>query len=112
MFVEDDIIKQLAKHSNKIVMHIKAVGALECDDPVKEEEVWDFYLNKCNLDVLNILIQEKEVYCYFDTLDQAVGAFEEWFPNQNQLLEEEKHLFIRTFIVSPDESIIVTNESL
>jgi hypothetical protein len=110
MFIEDDIIAQLAKHSGKTVMHVKAVGAIECDDEEKEQEVWDFYFGKCDLNVLNILIQFKEAYCYFETPNQAIDAYEEWFPNKNQLLDDEQHLFVRVSFVSPDGSVVGTNE--
>lgn len=110
IFIEDDILAQLAKNSGKIVMHLKAIGAIECDDPEKEQEIWDFYYGKCNLNVLNILSQFKEAYCYFETPTQAIDAFEEWFPNKKQLLEEEQHLFVRVTIISPDGSLVGSNE--
>lgn len=110
IFIEDDILAQLAKQSNKIVMHIKATGAIECNDSEKEQEVWDFYYGKCDLNVLNILSQFKEAYCYFETPFQAINAFEEWFPNKKQLLEEESHLFIKVTIISPDGSLVGNNE--
>ncbi len=110
IFIEDDIIHQLAKHSNKFVMHIKAVCAIECEDETKEQEVWDFYFGKCDLNVLNILMQFKEAYCYFETLSQATDAFEEWFPCKKQLLEDEMHLFVKVILVSPDGSLTALNE--
>lgn len=110
IFIEDDIIFQLAQHSQKLVMHVKAVGAIECDDVQKQEEVWDFYFGKCDLDVLNILRQFKEAYCYFDTQQQAFDAFGEWFAPKKQLLDTEQHLFVKMTLVSPDKSIVMTNE--
>lgn len=110
IFIEDDIIGELAKQSQKIVMHIKAIGVIECNDPIKEEETWDFYFGKCDLNVLNILQQFKEAYCYFETEAQAFTAFEEWFPSKKQLLDDEQHLFVKMTLVSPDKSIVMTNE--
>lgn len=110
IFLEDDIIHQLSKFTGKYVMHIKAIGAIECDDPVKEETIWEFYFNKCDLNVLNILMQYKEAYCYFDTLSQATNAFDEWFPLKKQLLEEEMHLFVKVLLVSPNGTLTVLNE--
>jgi len=110
IFIEDDILQELAKSSGKIVMHIKAVGAIECDDPIKEEEISDFYYGKCDTNVLNILIQFKEAYCYFETVNQAMNAYEEWFPYKKQLLDDEKHLYMRVIIVSPDGSVVINNE--
>jgi hypothetical protein len=110
IFLEDDIIHQLSKYTGKYVMHIKAVGAIECNDSQKEESIWDFYFGKCDLNVLNILMQFKEAYCYFETLTQATDAYEEWFPCKKQLLEEESHLFVKVILVSPDGSLTAFNE--
>jgi hypothetical protein len=110
IFIEDDILFQLAKNSGKIVMHIKAVGAIECNDEEKEQEVWDFYYDKCDLNVLNILMQFKEAYCYFDTPDQAINAYDEWFPSKKLLLDEESHLFVKVTLMSPDGSLAAENE--
>jgi hypothetical protein len=109
IFIEDDIIHQLSMYSNKYVMHLKAVGAIECDDKEKEETIWEFYYGKCDIDVLNILRQFKEAYCYFETFDQAINAYDEWFPNKNQLLDDEMHLYVRVSLVSPDRSITALN---
>jgi hypothetical protein len=113
LFIEDDILSKLAEHSKKTVMHVKAVGAIECakcGDKEKEDSIWDFYFDKCDLGVLNLLMQFKEVYCYFNTPEQAIHAYEEWFPNKNQLLEGEEHLYVKVSFVSPDGSVIGTNE--
>jgi hypothetical protein len=110
IFIEDDIIHQLSSYSNKYVMHLKAIGAIECDDAEKEETIWEFYYGKCDIDVLNILMQFKEAYCYFETFDQATNAFEEWFPNKAQLLEDEMHLHVMVTLVSPDGSLVALNE--
>jgi hypothetical protein len=110
IFIEDDIIQQLAIYSNKFVMHLKAVGAIECDDKEKEDKIWEFYYGKCDTDVLNVLMQFKEAYCYFETFDQATDAFSEWFPNKDQLLDDEMHLYVRVVLVSPDKSITALNE--
>lgn len=109
IFIESEIIHQLAKHTNKYVMHIKAVGAIECDDEEKIESIWEFYYGKCDTNVLNVLIQFKEAYCYFETLEEATSAFSEWFPNKKQLLDEEMHLFVQLMLVSPDDSLDVIN---
>ena len=108
LFVEDDILAQLAINSNKTVMHVKAVGAIEHEE--KSDEVWDFYYGKCDLGVLNVLMQFKEAYCYFDTPTQAIDAYEEWFPNRNQLLDGEEHLYVKVSFISPDGSVVGTNE--
>lgn len=109
IFIEEDIVGQLAIHTNKFVMHLKAIGAIECDDAEKEETIWEFYYGKCDLDVLNILKQFKEAYCYFETFEQAVNAYDEWFPDKDQLLDDEMHLYVQVTLVSPDESIAALN---
>jgi hypothetical protein len=109
IFIESDILPKLAEHSKKTVMHVKAEGVLDCKDEEKIQETWDFYFGKCDLDVLNILIQFKEAYCFFDTHQEAIDAYDEWFPNKDQILEEESHLYVKVEIVSPDLSIVASN---
>ncbi len=110
IFIESDILPKLAQHTDKSVMHLKAVGILSCDDQEKINEVWDFYYDKCDLDVLNVLMQFKEAYCFFNTYQQAIDAYDEWFPNKNQLLDDENHFYIKVEIVSPDMTLTATNE--
>jgi hypothetical protein len=110
IFLEEDILQQLAKHSGKCVMHLKAVGLLESNADVDEDEVWEFYLGKCPTNVLNILRQFKEAYCFLETNESAIHAFEEWFPSKKDLLEEEMHYYVRVHMVSSDFSINAVNE--
>jgi hypothetical protein len=110
IFIESDILPKLAAYSKKTVMHLKAEGVLACKDEEKINQVWDFYYGKCNLDVLNVLIQFKEAYCFFDTSQEAIDAYDEWFPNKNQILEDEEHFYVNVEIVSPDMSIVASNE--
>lgn len=109
IFIEEDIIGQLAIYTNKFVMHLKAIGAIECDDKEKEDTIWEFYYGKCDLDVLNVLKQFKEAYCYFETSEQAINAYDEWFPNKDQLLDDEMHLHVQVTLVSPDGSVAALN---
>lgn len=109
IFCEEDIIDQLAKNSNKVVMRIQSVGPNQLKNIDEIEEVWDFYYGKCDINVLNALRQFGELYCYFTTIEQAVNAMEEWFPFKNQLLDEEMHYFISCYLVSPDGTVRLQN---
>lgn len=110
IFIESDILQQLAKQSGKVAVHIKAVGILELDDKEKEDEVWEFYFGKCPEQILSILMQFKEVYCFLETNEQAIHAFEEWFPPKSYLLPEEMHFYVRMEMISPDGSISAVND--
>jgi hypothetical protein len=110
IFIESDILPKVAEYSKKTVMHVKAEGVIACKDEKKIEEVWDFYYDKCNLDVLNILIQFKEAYCFFDSHQEAINAYDEWFANKSQLLDEEDHYYVKVEIVSPNMNIVASNE--
>lgn len=108
LFVDTDLLDEIAKFSGKTVMLVKAEGVKNCDDEKKIEEVWDFYFGKCDLNVLNLLKQFGEVYCYFDTVEQGLNAMEEWFPRKSQLLPGEEHLFMDTYLISPDGNTCAT----
>jgi hypothetical protein len=109
-FVEDDVLFQISKQSNKPVMYIESTGLKDCGDDQKIEEVWNFYLDKCDIDVYNALRQFGKVYCYFSTEEQAKNAFEEWFPNYNDLLDEEKHFYFFQHLVVYSSGLNITND--
>jgi hypothetical protein len=109
-FTQDDIIYQLSKNSQKPVMFIESTGLKNCQDAEKVEEVWDFYLGKCDMQIYNALKQYGSVYCYFDTETQAINAFEEWFPNNGDLMDDEKHFYFYQHLVVYSTGINITNE--
>lgn len=109
-FIESDVLFQLSKYSEKPVMFIKSVGLTDCIDTDKIEEVWDFYFGKCDLEILNCLKQFGHAYVYFETEEQAKNAFEDWFPNYGDLLDEEKHFYFYQHLVYYATGINVTNE--
>ena len=107
-FIDEDVIFQLSNLSGKPVMYFRADGPTKYPD--KAQEVWEFYVGKCDLNILNCIRQFGHAYCYFDSLSQATESFEEWFPNKNQLGDDEEHFYIYQHLVFPQESINVTNE--
>lgn len=108
-FIDSDLLFQLSKHSGKPVMFIRADGLVDCDD-AKKEEVWDFYIGKCELSILNCLKQFGHSYVYFETFEQAKNAFEEWFPNYNDLMDDEKHFYFYQHLVFYENGLNITNE--
>lgn len=108
LFLESDILQLLAKESGKSVMHIKAEGIIENPDSI--DEVMEFYLGKIPLDLLNILMQYKEAYCFLETTEALTHAFEEWFPKKHQLMDDEMHFFIKIHAVSADNTINAVND--
>jgi len=110
IFIESDILKQLAKYSGKVAVHLKAVGVLELDDSSKEDEVWEFYFGKIPQNLLSVLMQFKEAYCFLETSEAAQHAFEEWFPLKSYLLPEESHFYVRMEMISPDETLEAVND--
>jgi hypothetical protein len=107
---ESDIIFHLSKNSGKPVMYIESTGIKNCDDEEKIEEVWDFYLDKCDINIYNALRQFGKIYCYFDTEEQAQNAFDEWFPNHSDLMDDEKHFYFYQHLVIYANGINITNE--
>lgn len=107
IFFESDILPKLAKYSGKVASHFKAVGVI--DNPEKEDEVWDFYYGKIPQMLLTLLMQEKEAYVMFKTNDEAINAYDEWFPQKKLLLDDEQHFFVRAEFVSSDGTIHIVN---
>lgn len=108
-FLSDDILFQLSKLSNRPVMYMKAEGPLNCKNAEKIDEIWDFYHDKCDNNIIASLKQSGEIYCYFLTSDQAWNAFNEWFPQQSDLTEEEKDFYIYVRYVSVADGIDIVN---
>lgn len=114
IFDEFEIQKMLAKFSNKWVIHLKAVGVLENRE--REDEVWEWYQDKTELDVLTALINSnpdsREVYVLMDNQSEATFAYETWFPKEINLSDDERHLYVKITVISPDQSYYFTNEKL
>jgi len=86
-FYAVDLLFQLSKHSGKPVMHFKVDGK-------RPDDVWEFYYDKADNTVVSSLRDKGEVYCYFMTIEQAIDAFHEWFPQESDLTEEEKDFYV------------------
>jgi hypothetical protein len=108
-FLDTDILSQLSKHSGKPVIYMRADGPLSLTDSEELQEVWEFYIGKCDLNILNCLRQFGHAYCYFETDDQAWDAFNEWFPNKNELLDEEMKYYVYQNLISFHSDINVVN---
>ncbi len=91
-FYPVDLLFQLSKQSGKPVMHFKVDGK-------KSDEVWEFYYNKADNTVVSGLRDKGEVYCYFQTVEQAMDAFHEWFPQESDLEDDEKHFYVAAELV-------------
>lgn len=109
-FYPQDIHFQLSKNSNKPVMYIRADGPNNCEDADKVKEVWDFYYDKCDNTILSGLIEAGEIYCYFLTVDHALQAFNDWFPQKNVLSEDEMDFYFHVSVISVDDNVYVSNE--
>lgn len=86
-FYPVDLLSQLSKHSGKPVIHFKVDGK-------RSDDVWEFYWGKADNTVVSSLRDKGEVYCYFQTVEQAVDAFHDWFPQESDLLDDEKDFYV------------------
>lgn len=112
IFDEKEIHKMLSKLSQKWVIHAKAEGLL--NNPEKEVEFVEWYADKISdYSLINGLINSdsKELYILFDSGEEVEDAYEDWFPNQNYLYENESFLFVKFIAISPDGKTYFTNES-
>lgn len=108
-FFPEETLDQLSKHSGKPVMYIRADGPSSITDQQKLNDVWDFYIGKCPNKILAGLQQRGQLYCYFSTETEAWNAFNEWFPQKKQLLEEEMHYYIYAELVNIATGVDVIN---
>jgi hypothetical protein len=91
-FYPIDLLYQLSKNAGKPVMHLKVDGK-------RSDEIWEFYWNKADNTVVSSLRDKGEVYCYFQTIQQATDAFNEWFPQEEHLGEDEKDYYVSVELV-------------
>ena len=91
-FYPVDLLHQLSKNAGKPVIHFKVDGP-------KSDEVWEFYYDKADNTVVSSLRSKGEVYCYFQTVEQAIDAFHEWFPQEDSLEDDEKHFYVAVELV-------------
>lgn len=114
LYTDEDTPRLLAKLSNKFVIQLKCVGLLEF--PEKANEVWDWYADKTPLPVLNTLINasadKREAYVLLNTLDEVEDAYQHWFPMESELHDDERHLYVKMFVISPDNVYVFSNERI
>lgn len=108
-FTKEDVVYQLSLKSQSPVMHIVSIGPNNCSDSIKKQEVWDFYLGKCDNKILSMLMQMGEAYCYFLTENQAINAFYEWFPQDSDLDDTEKDYYIYARLINVSSGLDVVN---
>jgi len=112
VYTEKELTFLLAKLSNKTVVHLKCVGLLE--DQTRANDVWEFYSDKTPLPVLNALINSdsntREAYVFLNNYDEMQEAYTHWFPMEGELHDDERHLYVKMFIVSPAGEYVLTNE--
>ena len=108
-FYPEDILYQLSQNSSKPVMYIRADGPNACEDISKKEEVWDFYVGKCDTTILSGLMERGELYCYFETMIEASNAFQEWFPQKRDLETSEMDYYIYVNLMHVKENINYVN---
>lgn len=87
---EQDLIKEYAIASGKTIVHIRADGPKKYPD--KATEVWNFLDGICDDNVRHLLMQIGEVYCRFESDDQAYDCIERWFPDKRLLDDAEYDL--------------------
>lgn len=103
-FYPDDLLFQLSKLSGKPVIRFKVNGK-------KSDEIWEFYYDKADNTVVSSLREVGEVYTYFLTLEQAVDAFHEWFPQESDLSEEEKDFYVSVELIDVSSGVNYVNGS-
>jgi len=101
-FYPVDLLFQLSKNSGKPVIHFKVDGK-------RSDDVWEFYYDKADNTVVSSLRDRGEVYCYFQTVEQAVNAFHDWFPQESDLLEDEKHFYVSVELVDASSGVHFVN---
>lgn len=101
-FYPVDLLFQLSKNSGKPVARFKVDGK-------RSDDVWEFYYDKADNTVVSSLRDKGEVYCYFQTIEQAIDAFHQWFPQESDLLEDEKHFYVSVELVDVSSGAYMVN---
>lgn len=108
-FYPEDLLYNLSKASGKAVMQIVSVGPQNCNDKERENEVWEFYYDKCNNDILLGLKKTGEIYCYFITDEIALECFNDWFPQKNTLTDDEMDFYFYVRVVNAATGFDIEN---
>lgn len=101
-FYPIDLLNQLSKLSGKPIIHFKV-------NEKKSDDIWDFYYDKADNTVVSSLRDRGEVYCYFFTVEQALEAFHDWFPQESDLTEDEKDYYVAVHLVDVNSGVDVVN---
>jgi hypothetical protein len=80
-----------------------------CQDESRKEEVWGFYYDKCDNTIVSGLRQNGKLYCNFLTVEQAFQAFHDWFPQKEQLQEDEMDFYIYVHLISVSDNVDIIN---
>lgn len=108
-FYPEETLNLLSKHSGKPVLYIRADGPSNCDDSQKLSDIWDFYYGKCDDNIISGLKQRGELYCFFDEEYQALDAFNEWFPQKSDLLDDEMDYYVYVEMVNFSSGVNIKN---
>jgi len=98
--VIQDATTEFAKLTGKIVAHVKAVGPLNCSDLEKVEQVWNYYYGKIPNEVYDTLKSFGEIFCFFETANQANTELSSWFPTLQLIDEIEYDEIDRDYYIS------------
>ena len=108
-FYVESVLHQLSKKSGGPVMYMRADGPNSVTDAAQLEDIWDFYVGKCPLDILNALRSRGEVYYYPRSQTAADNAFHDWFPQKKQLQDEEMGYYIYAEVINVSEGVHIVN---
>lgn len=95
-----EFIKDLAICSGQVVMRIRAVGPLNCKDPEKVKKIWEYYEDKVPYEILDELKSYGDIYCYFETPNEASSNAAYWFPTPQLINDSEYDDIDEDFYVS------------
>jgi hypothetical protein len=104
-----DMVEQHATATDKIVVYIRADGPRMYPD--KAQAVWDLLEETCDINVKYALMQYGEVYCYFNSVNQARNTIEEWFPEveliKNDQYDLGEEFYFHVYGMGPNGQAIV-----
>lgn len=98
--VIQDSTVAFAKLSDKIVAHVKAIGPINCKDTEKVNKIWEYYDGKIPDEVYDTLKSFGEIFCFFETANEAIENLQHWFPSLDLIDSDEYDEIDRDYYIT------------
>lgn len=105
----NQVLTELAKTRNKVIMYYKPVGVDTERDVEKINAVWSHYSNIVPAEILHGIKYSLHNVAFFDDYMVAIQKCSEWFPYKGEMPDE---YYVYVHIIDQEGNSVFENESL